>query len=66
MTARTVSHGVTDEHRRMAAFHALTRAEQAEALRMLLAQGMSEYDAARASGLSVEFIRRVVGMSMGA
>jgi len=45
---------------RMAVFHALTREQQAQAIRRLAAMGQSETTIARATGLSVEFIKRVI------
>lgn len=50
----------TDESR-MRHFHTLTRSAQGEAIRRLAALGQSEHMIARATGLSVEMIRRVMG-----
>lgn len=46
---------------RMRHFHALTREQQAEAIRQLAAAGQSETAIASATGLSVEFVRHVIG-----
>ena len=51
---------------RMRAFRLLTRDAQAEAIRRLIAEGMSEHGAAAATGLSVEFIRRMLAPKDGA
>lgn len=42
-------------------FWTLDREQQAEAIRRLIAAGMSEYGASHATGLSVEQIRRILG-----
>jgi ABC-type phosphate/phosphonate transport system ATPase subunit len=49
--------------RRMAAFTALTQDEQRRAIRNLSAAGMSDHGIARATGLSVEQICRVLAAS---
>jgi DNA invertase Pin-like site-specific DNA recombinase len=42
-------------------FAALDREQQAQAIRRLIAAGQSEHTIARATGLSVEMVRRVIG-----
>jgi len=42
-------------------FHALSREEQAEAIRGMAASGQGEYTIARATGLAVEQIRNMLG-----
>jgi len=46
---------------RMAHWHRLTQAEQAECIRRMAAEGWSDYGIAHATGLAVEQIRRVLG-----
>lgn len=46
---------------RMKAFHILSRAEQAAAIRRLHSVGYSDHGIANATRLSVEFIRHVIG-----
>jgi DNA invertase Pin-like site-specific DNA recombinase len=41
-------------------FHALDRQQQAQAIRRLAASGQSEHTIARATGLSVEMISRIL------
>ena len=44
----------------MAAFHSLSREQQAEAIRRLATAGWSEYGIASATGLAVEAIRALL------
>jgi hypothetical protein len=46
---------------RMRHFQLLTHDRQVQAIRGMLAQGTTEYGVAAATGLSVEFIRQVLG-----
>jgi hypothetical protein len=48
------------ERARMEHFHALSRQEQARAIRDLAATGQGEHTIAHATGLSVEMVRRVL------
>ena len=57
-------HGHRESNRdadRMAQFHALDRAQQADAIRRMAAAGASDLAIASATQLSVEFIRHVIG-----
>jgi len=47
-------------------FYELTRAEQAVAIRKLIDDGMSEYGAAAATGLSVEMVRQIIAARIAA
>lgn len=51
----------TPDATRMHHFHTLSPEHQADALRRLAALGYSDHGIASASGLSVEFVRRVLG-----
>ena len=51
---------VTADAARMRHFHALDRQQQAEAICRLAASGQGEHTIARATGLSVELVRRVL------
>jgi hypothetical protein len=42
-------------------WHCLTRAEQAQTIRRMRAAGMNELTIASATGLSIEFIQRILG-----
>lgn len=56
--------GMTDVDR-MRHFHCLTREQQAEAIRRLMESGYTEHTIARATGLAVEQIRRVLSEPSG-
>jgi hypothetical protein len=49
------------EARRLLWWHTLSRAEQIHTIRRLSSDGMSDYDIANATKLSVEAIRQVIG-----
>ena len=53
---------IDTESRRMLWFVTLTPAEQREAIQRLFADGMSEYDIAGATKLSVQVIRQILGL----
>lgn len=57
---------ISSETARMTHFHALDRAQQADAIRRLAATGLTEHDIARATQLSTEMIRRVLGEQVAA
>jgi DNA-binding NarL/FixJ family response regulator len=50
---------------RMAHFHALDREQQRQAIIRLSAGGLSDYDVARATRLSVEMVRRLLSADTG-
>lgn len=62
MRSLAALHGARDsDESRMRHFHTLSRSAQAEAIRRLSAVGQTEHTIARATGLSVEMVRRVLG-----
>lgn len=54
-----------DTEARMRAFHCLDRQQQAEAIGRLAIAGMSDHGIARATGLSVEMICRLLADAAG-
>jgi len=49
------------DNKRMAHFNAMTSEQKADAVRQMAAAGMSDYGVASATGLAVEFVRRLIG-----
>jgi len=60
MAALSALSGQRDDQR-MRHFHVLTREQQQQAIHRLAATGMSDHGIARATGLSVEMICRLLG-----